>query len=84
MKILLSRTMVNVLDALLKLTIGCLLKIIFILICKFLNTLMIDVIFNGSMYKGLRIVFLRLQRKQCLVSKAVLTEPILLFSMYSC
>ena len=53
MKILLSRTMVNVFDALLKVTIGCLLKIIFILICKSLNTLMINVIFNGSMYRDL-------------------------------
>lgn len=55
MKILLSRTMVNVFDALLKVTIGCLLRIIFILICKFLNTLIIDAIFNGSKYMELRI-----------------------------
>ena len=57
MKILLSRTMVNVLDALLKLTIGCLLRIIFIHSCKSLNTLMINVIFNGSKYMELRIFF---------------------------
>lgn len=57
MKILLSRTMVNVFDALLKVTIGCLLRIIFILICKFLNTLIIDAIFNGSKYMELRIFF---------------------------
>ena len=55
MKILLSKTMVNVFDALLKVTIVYLLKIIFILICKFLNTLIIDAIFNGSKYMELRI-----------------------------
>ena len=49
--------MVNVFDALLKVTIDCLLKTIFILICKFLDTLIIDAIFNGSKYKGLRICF---------------------------
>ena len=53
MKILLSKIMVNVFDALLKVTIGCLLRIIFIPIFKSLNTLMIKVIFNGSMYMDL-------------------------------
>ena len=57
MKILLSKTMVNVFNALLKVTIGCLLRIFFILICKFLNTLKIDAILNGSKYRNLRIVF---------------------------
>ena len=56
-KILLSTTMVNVFDALLKVTTDCLLKTIFILICKFLDTLIIYAIFNGSKYKGLRICF---------------------------
>ena len=55
MKILLSRTMVNVFDALLKVTIDYLLRIIFIFICKFLNTLIIEAIFNGSKYMELRI-----------------------------
>ena len=69
--------MVNVLDTLLKVTIVYLLKIIFILICKLLNTLIIDAIFNGSKYMELRIFFLKLQTRQCLVNKAVFTEPTL-------
>ena len=76
MKILLSRTMVNVFDALLKVTIGCLLRIIFIFICKFLNTLIIDAILNGSKYMELRI-FSKIANKTILVYNVVYTEPTL-------
>ena len=48
--------MVNEDFALLEVSICCQVRIIFILICKFLNTLIIDAILNGSKYMELRML----------------------------